>query len=128
MYGPANLIFPRVAQEDNDMNGLPVKKGTVAYVVHFGNHHSEQYFSDPLEFRPERWDKECKGLNPFVLGGFNAGPRTCIGKHLAMIESKIAMIKFFKRYKKIELPKKDFKMSYKLVVAPEVMISKMTIN
>lgn len=40
MYGPVNTLFPREAQQDNYMNGLFVKKGTVAYAVNFGNHHS----------------------------------------------------------------------------------------
>ena len=32
---------------------------------------------------------------------FSAGPRTCIGKHLALLEAKVALIKFVKRFKKI---------------------------
>lgn len=33
--------------------------------------------------------------------GFSGGPRTCIGKHLALVQSKIALIKFIQRYKKV---------------------------
>ena len=33
---------------------------------------------------------------------FSGGPRTCIGKHLALLESKIAMIKILQRYETLE--------------------------
>jgi cytochrome P450 len=39
------------------------------------------------------------------LLGFGGGPRTCIGKHLAFLESKIMLIKLFKRYSKISVQK-----------------------
>jgi cytochrome P450 len=63
-----------------------------------------------------------------VTGGFSAGARTCIGKHLAHIESKIALVKFMKRYKKVTLPKKDFKMEFKFLYSPEDFESTMLIN
>ena len=64
-----------------------------------GNHYSEKYFKDPFEFRPERWESDCNNIPTFAFMGFSGGPRNCIGKHLAHLESKIGMIKFFKRYK-----------------------------
>ena len=39
----------------------------------------------------------------YAIGGFSAGPRTCIGKHLAKLEAKVGLIKFMKRYRKVEL-------------------------
>ena len=51
-----------------------------------------------MEFRPERWTSECENNPIFASGGFSAGPRVCIGKHLAKLEAKIGLIKFMKRY------------------------------
>ena len=45
------------------------------------------------------------------------GPRTCIGKQLGLLESKIATVKFLLRYKEMrELQKREFviKFSYTL--------------
>lgn len=54
-----------------------------------------------------------------MAGGFSAGARTCIGKHLALLENKIALVKFLKRYEKIVIPKKEFRMTFKLLYCPE---------
>ena len=63
-----------------------------------------------------------------MTGGFSAGARTCIGKHLALIESKIGLIKFMKRYEKIVLPNPEFKMVLKFVYSPEDFETKLFIN
>ena len=63
-----------------------------------------------------------------MLGGFNGGARTCIGKHLALTESKIALIKFMKRYKKITIPEGGIKMVFRTVYKPEYFKTKITIN
>lgn len=86
MYGPGNIILVRQAARDNYVNGLAIKKGTLVTVNPYANHFSEEYFKNPFEFRPERWlNGECDNINPFVLIGFSAGARTCLGKHLALL-------------------------------------------
>ena len=40
--------------------------------------------------------------------GFSAGPRSCIGKNLALVEMRVMMIKILLRYEKVvELGMKD---------------------
>jgi cytochrome P450 len=57
MYGPINSLFLREAKEDNYLNQLAIKKGTIVTLQHMGNHYSTKYFKDPFTFRPERWEK-----------------------------------------------------------------------
>jgi cytochrome P450 len=104
LYGPGNGIFFREALCDTSIKDIPIKRGTLVNIKTKGPQFSEKYFKDPFNFRPERWEKECSNLPPFVEGGFGAGARTCIGKHLAMFENKICIIQFLQRYKKIILP------------------------
>ena len=40
MYGPVTGIFMREANIDNNLNNLPVKKGTYIGLQHLGNHYS----------------------------------------------------------------------------------------
>ena len=109
-YGPAPTILRREAIKDNILGGVPIKKGTYFCVFHQATNFNPKYFSNPHEFRPERWASECDNLPPYAFGGFSGGGRTCIGKHLALLEAKIGLIKFLKRYSQIILPKKNFRM------------------
>ena len=67
--------------------------GTSIYAIH----HNDTYFPNPFSFVPERWlhDSGCPleaseaarlAYNPFSLG-----PRTCIGRPLAMMEVALAL-------------------------------------
>ena len=87
--------------------------------MHQANHYNTKYFPDPGVFRPERWEQECDSLPAFVLGGFSSGARSCIGKTLAILEAKIAIIKILKRYKEIEIPKKELNMQMLILYQPE---------
>ncbi|KAB5525067.1 hypothetical protein DKX38_022816 [Salix brachista] len=51
----------------------------------------EIWGGDCLEFKPERWISnkgELGDVSPYRFTAFNAGPRACIGKELAMVEMK----------------------------------------
>ena len=45
-----------------------------------------------------------------------------------MMDSKIALIKFLKRYKKVELSNHDFKIRFSFAVTPEDVSVKMYFN
>nr|QWK52311.1 cytochrome P450 96A8-1 [Isatis tinctoria] len=56
---------------------------------------------DALEFKPERWVSETGALRhepSFKFLAFNAGPRTCIGKHLAMNLMKIVAVEILQNF------------------------------
>ena len=64
--------------------------------------YNAELFEDPLEFRPERWEKkENRGKISTVSSNFSGGPRGCIGKNLAITEMKVMMIKFLQRYENL---------------------------
>ena len=79
------MNFLRAALKDHSLKGVTIRKGTILTNPMLGVHYSENYYKDPKSFRPERWESECDGIPTFAIGGFSAGPRTCIGKHLAKL-------------------------------------------
>ena len=107
-FGPAYGLFVREASHDHFLGSVPIKKGNLletSVAIHF----CPKYYKDPLVYRPERWEKECADLPPFVHMGFSAGQRSCIGKQLALLDSKIAVVKYLKRYSKIIVPDKKLR-------------------
>lgn len=112
-YGPAVGNLERIAVEDNLIVDLPIKKGTIVNYQPVGSHYSSKNFKDPFEFRPERWESECESIHPFAVCGWSSGPRSCIGKQLALLQVKIAMVKIIKRYDSIQVPSEvPMKMSF----------------
>ena len=125
-YGPINLNFLRINNSDFILKGVPIKKNTGFGVQHLGLHFSEEYYKNPTQFRPERWEEECNNVPTYAIGGFSGGPRTCIGKNLARLNAKIGLIKFMKRYEKVELETKDLELYFRLVYQPKSYKTKLT--
>src|SRR5256885_10196439 len=54
---------------------------------------------DPDRFDPDRFAPDRRSPDPYRYFPFGVGPHACIGKHLALIESKIAMAMLVRRYR-----------------------------
>lgn len=86
-------IFPvawavgREATRDVTIEGHPVACGTQIYIHQWQAHRHPRYFQSPELFLPERWTKEfSRSLPKGLYCPFGAGPRVCIGNHLALAE------------------------------------------
>ena len=123
-YGPANSNIYRIARSSHHLQGMPIHQGTLLSLHMFGTHYSPKYYKDPTAFRPERWEGECDNVPAFAIGGFSAGPRTCIGKHLAKLEAKIGLIKFMKRYERVEA--EDAKFILRFLYQPKEVVVRLT--
>lgn len=101
---PAAWILDRVALEDDDIDGVEIKKGDLVGLYVFGSHRNPNIWKDPDKFDPDRFEPgRKKNIESYAFYPFGGGPRMCIGYHFAMIEMKIALIEFFKRF---ELPER----------------------
>lgn len=101
IYQPANGIFIREATQDHMLGDLKILKGTLIMISSLSNHYNAAHFENPTEFRPERWlgeDGKLKNPKPFSWLTFSAGPRSCIGKQLALSELKIIAIQLLRKY------------------------------
>ncbi|XP_075219352.1 putative cytochrome P450 6a14 [Lycorma delicatula] len=63
-------------------------------------HHDPQYFPNPDQFLPERFNvKNREKIFSHTYLPFGDGPRMCIGKRFAMLEMKLGLSEFLTRYK-----------------------------
>lgn len=58
---PVSSRLERVCKQDVEMDGAFVPKGSVVNVPVYALHHDPQYWPEPEEFRPERYQNPRSG-------------------------------------------------------------------
>mmetsp|Transcript_30317 Transcript_30317/g.34435 ORF Transcript_30317/g.34435 Transcript_30317/m.34435 type:complete len:526 (+) Transcript_30317:145-1722(+) len=87
------VITPKVAEKDVVLScGLKIRKGTMVVISPYLVQRNEHYWTNPQEFNPDRDEFEKK--NDLRYMPFSAGPRGCLGQFFALMEAKIAIIKY----------------------------------
>ncbi|XP_033230201.1 probable cytochrome P450 6d4 isoform X2 [Belonocnema kinseyi] len=83
----------------NDGLLCKIKPGDITVISLYGLHMDPKYWPEPEKFDPERFNEEQKGSrSKFVFLPFGEGPRMCVGRRMAMIEMKVAMVQLLKDY------------------------------
>nr|AAA31430.1 cytochrome P450 3c protein [Oryctolagus cuniculus] len=101
----------RVCKKDVDINGTFIPKGTIVMPT-YALHRDPQHWTEPDEFRPERFSKKNKdNINPYIYHPFGAGPRNCLGMRFALMNIKLALVRLmqnfsFKLCKETQVPLK----------------------
>jgi cytochrome P450 len=109
---PTVPSFPRLSVEDCQLQGFDIPKGTMVFITQSAMNRNPAVWENPDAFCPERFEKVAE-LTPskpvgvpeghkFGFLPFGAGPRTCIGQRLALMEGLHILAAVVKNY--------DFKM------------------
>ncbi|KAL9677406.1 hypothetical protein QQ045_005635 [Rhodiola kirilowii] len=101
LFPPIQFDSKFCLEDDILPDGTLVSEGTrVTYHPYAMGRMDEIWGSDCLEFKPERWIRD--GLfhqeNPFKYPVFQAGPRVCLGKEMAVVEIKTVAFSLIRRY------------------------------
>jgi cytochrome P450 len=89
---PAVWIYGRETRTDIRLGDYFFPKGAIVAVSPLALGRNPKYFSEPLEYRPERWTREFERQLPRgAYAPFAAGPRVCLGKQFAMMEMRIVL-------------------------------------
>ncbi|KAI0636113.1 cytochrome P450 [Trametes polyzona] len=90
-------FLPRVVGEGGaKIDGRFIPEGTIVALAAYSQQTSpDNFYPDPMDFRPERWQPQGLGphtkTNKAVLASFSFGPHSCIGKTLAWQELRYAL-------------------------------------
>ncbi|KAB7499154.1 Cytochrome P450 4d2 [Armadillidium nasatum] len=118
---PSVPVFGRGLKDDLIIDGHVVPKGTNAIVLTYRLHRDPEHFPEPNSFRPERFLSENSvRRNPYAYIPFSAGPRNCIGQKFAMLEEKVVLSTFLRKFR-VESQEKmsDLKLTLNLILKPE---------
>jgi cytochrome P450 len=85
---PAGWLGSRVAAQDTVAAGVPVPAGTLVLYSPYLTHHDPSLWEDPHLIRPERFTASHPAWSYLP---FAAGPRTCLGAHLARLILRTAL-------------------------------------
>ncbi|KAH7407469.1 cytochrome P450 [Cadophora sp. MPI-SDFR-AT-0126] len=112
------LRMPKVAPEEGyKFGGYHVPAGTTVSSSNYFRCYDEKFYPEPFRFIPERWmTEESKALNASWLP-FAKGNRSCIGQHMSMVETKLFVAHFVRRFEPVVLVD-DFITKERLVLQP----------
>ncbi|BES97499.1 cytochrome P450 [Nesidiocoris tenuis] len=87
---------------------ISIEPGMRVMIPAYAIHRDSQYYADPEEFVPERWESDEKRM-PCTYLPFGDGPRICIGMRFAQMEIKCFLAKMLMNYRislhpSVELP------------------------
>ncbi|KAK3101165.1 hypothetical protein FSP39_001444 [Pinctada imbricata] len=89
----------RAVSEDISIKGMTFPKGSAVFIPVTRIHHDPEFYPNPEEFNPERFEDSKSVQNKFIFMPFGLGPRMCIGMRLALVEAKIALVHVLRRIK-----------------------------
>ena len=98
---PVAPFMPLEALRDTAVADIAVKAGELVWCVLRHHSVSDSHFPRAAEFDPQRWLPDQQGTvaaDKKVGVPFGAGPRTCPGRYLALLEIKLAMAMVLARY------------------------------
>lgn len=100
LYPPAWIIGRRALEADS-IGGTEIPPQSVVAISPYTLHRHPKYWRDPETFDPRRFldDEEAeRGHAAFTYIPFGAGPRTCIGSNLALVEAPLVIARLLQRY------------------------------
>ncbi|GFQ86911.1 probable cytochrome P450 301a1, mitochondrial [Trichonephila clavata] len=108
----------RTLANDVVLSGYKVPAGAMVFVAYEEIFLSEKNFKNAEKFVPERWLNRQEKPNPFAFVPFGFGPRSCIGKRLALLEINSLAIEILRNFK-VEYHYEDIGTYSKMVTTPD---------
>ncbi len=99
LYPPGWLLSRRAIEAD-ELGGFAIAPRTDVLISPYMLHRHPQYWSEPEEFRPERFaGGDVEERHRFSYIPFAVGPRHCIGENLAMFEMLVHVRTMARRFR-----------------------------
>jgi cytochrome P450 len=118
LYPPA-FVLARRANEDTEVGGYLVPKGSEIVIWTYHTHHDPRWYPEPEVFRPERFTPEAEAARPkMAYLPFGGGPRACIGSMFSLVEARLMIATIARRFELELLPGHRVRMKPGVTLAP----------
>jgi cytochrome P450 len=98
LYPPA-WVLARNARDDCQVGEYFVPAGTSVVMMPWVVQRDQSYYTEPDEFKPERWTENLlKDLPKFAYFPFGGGPRQCLGSNFALMEATVVLIMILQKF------------------------------
>src|SRR3984893_1968732 len=119
LYPPVWAIGRRATQGLR-IGGTEVPKGAIVLACQWALHRSDKYFSNPIQFDPDRWmSDDQRALPKYACFPFGGGPRSCIGEGFAWMELRIVLAEILRRWRFEIVPGQTVKPKASITLRPE---------
>jgi cytochrome P450 len=98
LYPVAPLLISRRSTRRIRLGGWQLPARTLFMLPVQLMHHDSRWFPRPDAFRPERFAADAPALPRGAYMPFGAGPRVCLGQHMAMAEMTVIAAVLLQRY------------------------------
>ncbi|KAM9650210.1 thromboxane-A synthase isoform 1-T1 [Trichechus inunguis] len=99
LYPPA-FRFTRESAKDCELLGQRIPAGAVLEMAVGALHRDPEYWPQPEAFDPERFTAEARRRRrPFTYLPFGAGPRSCLGVRLGLLEVKLTLLRVLRKFR-----------------------------
>ncbi|WP_321818353.1 MULTISPECIES: cytochrome P450 [unclassified Paraburkholderia] len=98
LYPVVPVLFSRRARRAIQLGGWTFPARTLFVIPANVLHRDSRWFSDPESFKPERFASGAPEVPRGAYIPFGAGPRVCLGQHLAMSEMTVIAAMLLQRF------------------------------
>jgi cytochrome P450 len=104
LYPPVGRIGRRPIG-DYRIGGRLIPAGAAVFVSPFVTQRDPRWWPEPERFDPDRWTDEARSRRPrYASFPFGAGPRSCIGGHMARMIGILVIATIARRWRMVPLP------------------------
>ena len=97
--------FSRRAEREAEFDGYVLPANAYIAVVPYALHRHPDFWPEPERFDPDRFQpNRAKARPSYCYLPFAAGPRTCIGAGMAMLETQLVLAQVLQRFKVRVIP------------------------
>jgi cytochrome P450 len=119
LFPPAYIIGRR-ALADDEIGGVPIRKGAPVYLAPYATHRDPAYWDRPDEFDPSRFfDARSANRPPTAFVPFGTGPRICMGAAFARMELQLIIATTAQQFRLRQASAEPVKLAPLLTIRPQ---------